>query len=625
MNEWMNLPELWATIYSSISKIWLGQSLEVHRENIKRKFFDIFLEWLWELKSPINPETLWKIDVFFYEFKILLDIDSELVRVTGLLPWWFKRELLEMYPDHLLEHMWITIPSEEELQAQIEDLNKKSELQVQRLLDESDILSHELWYDILAFVILVTWEIHGVGELIKENDREIGRLVFISPSDVSTNFDLAECRAREKTRQWFIEWKQLLDQWRVIKWLALLEKELIQGNMHAAFEIGKYYEFIDHPEAQRYLNIAYISWVWNAMIHIGKKRAEDSEDILGKHDFRSMLELGSYQFGSLDCFRAYMNEFSDRREKKGALKQLIQEDRIVDPDWMFFTEYTKRLQSNKWSMRLSDCNTRIRLKYKKYASEFCKRLKKTFGIEYDPDLITQSLSFSFMDDWFSDPAGDYNIESGSIRIDYFFHVDWALIENPETFRNFFGTFCHEAIHKVSIESSENRLREIPRFINEWLTATVEGIISWYPPKSYETERKIVKKLIELSGKEEMEIFRQFMRWKFSYIADIFNPHINEILDIFSEDKDFNGENDFSLQIMWSSQWSQTLLEEVIAHRDLVQWFQIFWLRISATEEDMKTAYHTLVRENQLDRWWDENKMAEIHIAKEEICKLKWWS
>jgi hypothetical protein len=230
-----------------------------------------------------------------------------------------------------------------------------------------------------------------------------------------------------------------------------------------------------------------------------------------------------------------------------------------------------------------------------------------------------------MDDWFSDPAGDYNLESGDIRIDYFFHVDWALIENPETFRNFFGTFCHEAIHKVSIESSENRLREIPRFINEWLTSLVEGIISWYDPKSYEFERKIFKKLIELSGEEEMHIFGQFIRWNFSYIADVFNPHLNEILDIFSEDKDFNGENNFSRQIMWPSPLNQTLMEEVIAHRDLVQLFQVFWLRVSATQEETKTAYRRIVKENHPDRWWDESKLVGINNAKEEIYKLKWWA
>lgn len=532
----MNLPKFWAIIYSSISNMWLGQSLEVHRESIKRKLSDIFLEWLWDLESPVNPEILWKIDAFFHEFEILMDINSELSSAESLLPWWSWREVLESLPKHLLEFWWKTIPSEEELQEQMKDINARWTLQVQRLLDETDALSQELWYDILTFVILVTWEIHGVGDLIKENGREIGRQVFISPSDVSTNFDLAKSRAEEKTSPWYKEWKQLLDRWRITKWLILLEKELMQGNMHAAFEIGKYYESIDHPEAQRYLNYAYAAWVWNAIIHLGKKRAEDSDDILGKHDFRSMLEFGSYQFGSLDCFRAYMNDFSGRREKKGALKQLIQEDRMVDPDWKFFTEYAKQLESNKWSMSLSDCNARIRLKYKKYAAEFCKRLKKTFGIEYDPDLIAQSLSFSFMDDWFSDPAGDYNLESGNIRIDYFFHVDWALIENPETFRNFFGTFCHEAIHKVSIESSENHLRDIPRFINEWLTALVEGIISWYPPKSYETERKIVKKLIELSGKKEMEIFGTFMRWNFSYIADIFNPISTKYLIYFPKIK-----------------------------------------------------------------------------------------
>jgi hypothetical protein len=33
----------------------------------------------------------------------------------------------------------------------------------------------------------------------------------------------------------------------------------MQGNMHAAFEIGKYYESINHPETQRYLNYACIA------------------------------------------------------------------------------------------------------------------------------------------------------------------------------------------------------------------------------------------------------------------------------------------------------------------------------------------------------------------------------
>lgn len=621
----MNLPELWATVYSSVSNTWLGQSLKFQCEHIKWRLSDLFLEWFWDLGSPVNPEVLSKIDSFFYEFEILLDKGSKLASAKSLLPWWYMRAFREMLPEDVLQYMWITIQSEEELQKQIEDLNEKSELQVQRLLGESDTLSRELWYDILPFVILVTWEIHGVGDLIKENGDEIDRHVFISPSDVSTNYNLAKSRAEEKLKPWYVEWKKLLEQWRVTRWLIFLERELLQGNMHAAFEIGKYYTSISHPEAQRYLNIAYISWVWSAIMHIGKKRAEDSDDILGKHDYRSMLELGSYQFGSLDCFRAYMNDFSSRREKKGALKQLIQEDRIVDPNWKFFTEYAQQLQSNKWSISLPNCNSGIRLKYKKYAVEFCKRLKKTFGIEYDPDLITQSLSFSFMDDWFSDPAGDYDLESGDIRIDYFFHIDWALIENPETFRNFFGTFCHEAIHKVSIESSENRLREIPRFINEWLTVLVEGIISWYDPKSYELEKKIVKKLIELSGDEEMHIFEEFIRWNFSYIADIFNPYLSEILDIFSEDKNFNGENDFSRQIMWASPWNQTLMEEVIAHRDLVQLFQVFWLRVSATQEDMRIAYRRLVKGNHPDRWGDESKMVEINNAKEEICKLKWWS
>lgn len=67
------------------------------------------------------------------------------------------------------------------------------------------------------------------------------------------------------------------------------------------------------------------------------------------------------------------------------------------------------------------------------------------------------------------------------------------------------------------------------------------------------------------------------------------------------------------------------MEEVVSHRDLVQWFQIFWLRTSATEEDVKIAYRGLVKENHPDRWWDESKMVEINSAKEEIYKLKWWS
>jgi hypothetical protein len=73
-----------------------------------------------------------------------------------------------------------------------------------------------------------------------------------------------------------------------------------------------------------------------------------------------------------------MNDFSNRSDKKDALKLLIREDRIVDADWKFFTEYLSHLESNDWSIELSDCNDEIQLKYKRYAEDFCGRLQSIF-------------------------------------------------------------------------------------------------------------------------------------------------------------------------------------------------------------------------------------------------------
>jgi hypothetical protein len=233
----------------------------------------------------------------------------------------------------------------------------------------------------------------------------------------------------------------------------------------------------------------------------------------------------------------------------------------------------------------------------------------------------KSLSFSFMDEKFSDPGWDYNLFSWNIRIDYFFHVDGAIIQNPETFENFFWTFCHENIHKVSIESSELGLNETPRFINEWLTSLVEEIMSWYDSKSYPTERKIVKKLIELSCEDEMYVYGQFLIWNFAYISDIFNPHIWKILEVFSEDEDFNWENDFISKMVWKP----TLKDEVATYLDQLRMFEAFWLRLSATKDEVTEVWKILVRENHPDRWWNEDAFKEINLAKEEIFKSRWWN
>lgn len=78
---------------------------------------------------------------------------------------------------------------------------------------------------------------------------------------------------------------------------------------------------------------------------------------------------------------------------------------------------------------------------------------------------------------------------------------------------------------------------------------------------------------------------------------------------------------------WADFWeSQEWNEKSIMTPEVRAAYKILWVKKSATEEEVNSAYKKLVRDNHPDRqWWDDTRMLEINPAKDVIDTYRWWN
>jgi len=509
----MSLLEAISTLYSSAGNTWLSQQVQFYIDKFSQ---DVF-KWEWNQVVSENKE---------------ISAQRELIEATDILDMLFDD--YSIFIPHILDarenNDYSTLSPEEKTASW--DFNKAI------VLLES---SANKWNQYARCVLTLILD-NVRSELVKSIpeksilDQENMNWYWLKEQpEGSTLWVIQSASEAWNHHAQYNYWKYLIQNWKVSEGLIELKKSYFQWNMNAAFSLASHYYKMQDTSYATYLLPAYKalhSWAIHLQAIILWRNWEKDKAL-------SLLEIQS-SIGHRKSMFDYISLIWDAEKRDDFLLKNFSERLESDDlyDTSIKDKYTDIVSNTK--IKLSDESKYTRTIYQKFLKQIIDRLRDLFPNINLPSSqeICEVIYFQrrLIPELKTTSIWSYNRGSKDIWIDLFLHIEWCINQLWEIKHTILHVLAHEVIHKVSIENDTNF--SLPRFINEWITSSLEELVTDSYSLSYPQERRIFEKLVEISWISKQKMFENFLDGKSWYVKNILDKHIHQLIEHFSKEEDF---------------------------------------------------------------------------------------